>query len=241
MKVIILAAGLGTRMGELTRQIPKAMVSVCGKPAIIRIVENLHSAGFGELIAVTGYLEEQIHAELGDGSSRGLAIEYVHQRELKGTAQAMLLTRGIAENGPVMLTFGDILTSPKNYSQAKEVFEHEKLDALLGVRQVDDPYKGAAVYTDSQMRVSRVIEKPPRGTSTTPWNSAGLFCFSPQVWSYLVEVPLSPRGEYEIADAISQMLVDGLRIGAMEMTGIWKDLGTPGDLREAEQLLAHTE
>ena len=76
MKAMILAAGLGTRMGELTRDLPKPLLAVNGKPLIVQLVESLVAAGFAELVVNLAYLGERIEAALGDGSRFGARIAY---------------------------------------------------------------------------------------------------------------------------------------------------------------------
>ena len=76
MKAMILAAGLGTRMGELTRALPKPLLAVDGKPLIVHRVQALVAAGFTELVVNLAYLGEQIEAALGDGSRFGARIDY---------------------------------------------------------------------------------------------------------------------------------------------------------------------
>lgn len=76
MKAMILAAGLGTRMGALTRQLPKPLLAVDGKPLIVHRVEALVAAGFTELVVNLAYLGDQIEAALGDGSRFGARIVY---------------------------------------------------------------------------------------------------------------------------------------------------------------------
>ena len=73
---MVLAAGLGTRMGDLTRDLPKPLLAVNGKPLIVHLVESLVAAGFAELVMNLAYLGERIEAALGDGSRFGARIAY---------------------------------------------------------------------------------------------------------------------------------------------------------------------
>ena len=101
---------------------------------------------------------------------------------------------------------------------------------------MDDPYRGAAVYVEGR-RVTRIIEKPPRGTSTTPWGNAGVYFFRSSIFTELERIPLSPRGEYELTDAIDQLLAAGQTLHWVEIRGHWRDVGRPEDLSAAEQAL----
>ena len=112
----------------------------------------------------------------------------------------------------------------------------EHAEAALTVKDVDDPYRGAAVYVERD-RVTQIIEKPPPGSSTTPWMNAGVYCFRPSVFDELDRIQLSPRGEYELTDAVVQMLDRGVRFGWLPIDGFWKDVGRPEDLRGAEEFV----
>ena len=78
--------------------------------------------------------------------------------------------------------------------------------------------------------ITRVIEKPPQGESTTRWSSAGLYAFRPVVFDYLQRIELSPRGEYEITSIFDLMLADGLELRISSIEGEWTDVGRPEDL-----------
>jgi MurNAc alpha-1-phosphate uridylyltransferase len=73
---MLLAAGLGTRMGDLTRDLPKPLLDVDGKPLIVHLVESLVAAGFADLVVNVAYLGERIEAALGDGGRFGARIAY---------------------------------------------------------------------------------------------------------------------------------------------------------------------
>ena len=85
------------------------------------------------------------------------------------------------------------------------------------------------------------IEKPPIGTSTTPWNHSGMYCFRPMIFDYLERVQPSARGEYESPDAVREMISDKRNLKAFELSGYWRDLAAPDDVREAERLLSATK
>jgi dTDP-glucose pyrophosphorylase len=100
----------------------------------------------------------------------------------------------------------------------------------LAVKEVEDPYRGAAVYADAERRVSRIVEKPPRGESTTHWNSAGIYAFRPSIFEELRQAPKSPRGEYELTSAVAQFIEKGKLLRILPIEGDWRDIGRPEDL-----------
>jgi UDP-N-acetylglucosamine diphosphorylase / glucose-1-phosphate thymidylyltransferase / UDP-N-acetylgalactosamine diphosphorylase / glucosamine-1-phosphate N-acetyltransferase / galactosamine-1-phosphate N-acetyltransferase len=233
-KAIILAAGKGTRMGELTQELPKPMLSLAGKPMIEHILDRLRDAGVSEALVITGYRAETIESHLRDYP---LSLRFLRQQEINGTGTAALLGRDFAERDQFLLTFGDIICEPGDYVGLAGTLENDPAaSAVLGVKHVADPFQGAAVYAEGGV-VSRVIEKPSKGASTTNWNSAGLYAFRPEIFEYLSALRPSPRGEYELTTAVSDMLTARRRVLLYAIRGEWRDVGRPEDLGAAEELV----
>src|SRR5581483_467266 len=112
MKAIILAAGKGTRMRELTNELPKPMLKVHGKPILERILEGIAAAGVREVFIVTGYKAEVIEKYFGDGAKWNLRIAYGRQTVQDGTGKAPELAREFIGASPFFLSYGDILVKP---------------------------------------------------------------------------------------------------------------------------------
>ncbi len=230
---VILAAGKGTRMGSLTEQIPKPMIRVAGKPLLEHVLDGLREAGIARAAVVTGYRHELVEEYF---QQYPIPISWVHQDQLNGTATAVRLTKDAVGQDAFLLTFGDIWCEPADYRGLIATLV-EDTAAVLGVRKVDDPWQGAAVYEQSGV-VGKIVEKPERGTSQTNWNSAGLYCFRPDVFAELDRVQKSARGEYEITSAIEQMIAAEKTLRIYEVRGTWRDVGRPEDLAEMEKLMA---
>jgi len=232
VKAVVLAAGKGTRMKEITNSIPKPMVEVGGRPMLWQVLTALGRAGVTDAAVIVGYRADVIRDYFGDGHDVGIHVSYFTQETQDGTGRAADPARDFLCDGPFFFTFGDILTEPEAYRQMAEAFERQDTDLLLAVRTVDDPYKGAAVYVRDG-RVERLVEKPARGTSTTNYINAGIFVTQPVLFDYTARLELSERGEYEIPDAIRMMIADGLAVRAFELADYWRDVGTPEDLEAA--------
>jgi dTDP-glucose pyrophosphorylase len=162
------------------------------------------------------------------------------QETAEGTAAAVALGRAFAGSDPFLLTFGDILCNAENYSGICEMLEIKEAAAAIGVKYVDDPWQGAAVYANEAGLVSKMIEKPPRGTSATHWNSAGLYAFGPEIFDEIDTAPKSVRGEYEITTAIEQLIGHKCPVRLFKMRGEWRDVGRPEDLAAAGRILSVT-
>ncbi len=238
MKAVILAAGRGTRMRHLTENQPKPMIDV-GKQSILEsILLAIRDAGVRDFVVVTGYFANLIEDHFGDGAAFGMRIEYVRQAVQDGTGSALHLVRDAVGDEDFFMSFGDIMTSLDNYPRMIRGFEETPGDMALSLKWVDDPSKGAAVYVDGMGRVSKIVEKPEPGTSTSHWNNAGLFVFTPVIFDYTAKLTKSARGEYELTEAIGRMVDDGLVVRAIELAGVWGDMGTPEDVEAMTRLLA---
>src|ERR1041385_7509330 len=105
MKAVILAAGKGTRMKELTSELPKPMLRVQGKPILEHIAEGLKSAGIRDIFIVTGWRAEVIEEHFGDGSEWGLQVEYGRQLVQDGTGKAPELAKAFVGADTFLLTY----------------------------------------------------------------------------------------------------------------------------------------
>lgn len=229
MKGVILAAGKGTRMLPLTERRPKPLVPVVDCPMIEHILGGFRDAGVRDILVVIGHLGKVIQEHLGDGSKWGVHLRYTWQDQPPGTGAGTLLAREFVGADDFLLSWGDILVGPETYANLARIWAEERPPAILSLNWVDDPWEGAAVYVH-EGRVERIEEKPPRGTAATHYNNAGVFVFSPLVFDYLEKLPLSPRGEIEMPDAIAAMMGDDLAIRGEPVLGYWSDLARPSSV-----------
>ena len=233
---LLMGAGRGTRLGALTAETPKPLLEVAGKPLLAHIIEGLIEAGLERFVVVTGYLGEKVERWCTDfgASHPGVVIETVRQRKLDGTGGAMLAARELlSSEEQFIFGWGDILIDRRNYPRFVDQSRRADCDLLLAVNEIEDPWRGGAVYFDSGLRVERLVEKPPRGTSSTNWNNAGLFATNRYLFDYLEKLQPSPRGELELPQSIAVMIADGRIVRAFKLEGFWSDVGTPEDLEAA--------
>jgi dTDP-glucose pyrophosphorylase len=224
-KAVVLAAGRGTRMRELTAEVPKPMIEVRGKPVLQHIIEGLRDAGIGQLLVVVGYRANALQDFFGDGSSHNIAIQYAAQTVQDGTGRVVDLARDFVGGCAFILSYGDILVDPANYKRVLDI--PEDIEAIVTVTRGEDVTKGGAVFLNDRMELLDLREKSRPGEATSPWYNAGLYAFRPSIFEFTAKLKPSPRGEYELTDAIRDLAHSGKKIKALELTGQWADVRDP--------------
>ena len=247
MKAVILAAGKGTRMRELTNELPKPMLRVQGKPILQHIVEGLGQNGVSEIFIVTGFRADVIEHHFGDGKKLGVRIAYGRQVVLDGTGKAPELAKAFVANDPFLLTYGDILVKPDTYSQMLRRFASGDFSGLVTVTGSEDVTKGGLNFFDAHFCLTRLFEKPSAAQieelkrdgwlkpGQPAWYNAGIYIFRPVVFDFTAKLQKSPRGEYELTDALNAMVEAGHRIAGMQIAGRWVDVRDPEVLASLEQ------
>jgi dTDP-glucose pyrophosphorylase len=225
---VILAAGRGTRMRELTAELPKPMIEVRGKPVLQHIVEGLRDAGVREVLLVVGYRADAVRDFFSDGRRYNVSIQYAKQTVQDGTGRVLDLARDFAANRPFILAYGDILVDPTNYNRLVNL--PDDVEALLTVTRGEDVSKGGAVFLNDQMDLVELREKPKPGEPTSPWYNAGLYAFRTSIFDFTAKLKPSPRGEYELTDAIRDLAHSDKKVQALELTGEWADVRDPETL-----------
>ena len=234
-KAVLLAAGRGTRMRELTADVPKPMIKVRGKPVLLHIVEGLQSAGIKNFLIVVGYHAETIREYFGDGTGFGLRINYATQAVQDGTGRVVDLARDFTGGSPFVLRYGDILVDPANYKPIVDLADG--VEAVVSVKRGEDVSKGGAVFLNERMELMDIREKAPPGEALSPWYNAGLYAFRPSIFEFTAKLKPSPRGEFELTDAIRDLAQSGKKVQALELTGEWADVRDPEVLARLNEKL----
>ena len=248
MKAVILAAGKGTRMKELTNEVPKPMLRVDGKPILQHIVEGLRdAANIREFCIITGWKAEVTENYFGDGAAFGATVSYARQAVQDGTGKAPEMAKGFVGSDDFLLTYGDILVEPGTYQRMLDRFGEDKFSGLLTVTVGEDVTKGGLNFFDENFCLKRLIEKPSPAQleqlrsegwlkpAQPVWYNAGIYIFRPLLFDFTARLHKSPRGEYELTDAISAMVAAGHGIAGLEIVGRWVDVRDPEVLLALEQ------
>jgi dTDP-glucose pyrophosphorylase len=140
------------------------------------------------------------------------------------------LAKDFVCEGPFVLSYGDILVDPANYRQLVELTDD--VAAIVSVKRNEDVSKGGAVFLNESFELIDLREKPKPGEPTSPWYNAGIYAFRPNIFEYTARLKPSPRGEYELTDAIRELALSGQKVKGLELTGHWADVRDPEILAE---------
>jgi len=233
-KAVLLAAGRGTRMRELTTDLPKPMIEVRSKPILQHMVEGLREADVRQFLIIVGYRADAVQNFFGDGSRYNIEIQYATQVVQDGTGRVVDLARNFAGDSPFVLNYGDILVDPANYERLLDL--PDDVEAIISVKRGEDVSKGGAVFVNDQMELVDLREKPEPGEPTSPWYNAGLYAFRPSIFDFTAKLKPSPRSEYELTDAVRDLARSGKKVQALELAGAWADVRDPEILAKLNQL-----
>ena len=233
-KAVLLAAGRGTRMRELTAELPKPMIKVRGKPILLHIVEGLQAAGIKNFLIIVGYHGDTVRSYFDDGTCFGLQIKYATQVVQDGTGRVVDLARDFVGQSPFVLSYGDILVDPVNYKSIVDL--PDEVEAIVSVKRNEDVSKGGAVFVNERMEVADIREKSQPGETTSAWYNAGVYALRPSIFDWTAKLQPSPRGEYELTDAIRDLAQCGKKVKALELTGAWADVRDPEILAQLNSL-----
>ncbi len=227
MKAVILAAGKGTRMRELTNELPKPMLRVSGRPILEHIVAGVVAAGVREIFIVTGWRADVIENHFGDGQKFGAHISFGRQLVQDGTGKAPELAKEFHRRLAVSADLRRHSRAPETYPQMIRRFGEGDFAGVITVTPGEDVTKGGLNFFDEQFCLKRLVEKPSpeqleqlrRDGWLKPgvpaWYNAGIYIFRPMIFEFTSRLQKSPRGEYELTDAISALIASGQKLAGL--------------------------
>jgi bifunctional UDP-N-acetylglucosamine pyrophosphorylase/glucosamine-1-phosphate N-acetyltransferase len=236
-KAVVLAAGKGVRLWPLTENRSKHMIPIAGRPLLEHLILAIKKSGIRSFALVTGYGKELLKRHLGDGSSYGVKIEYVHQSDISGTASAISVARHQVGDEDFLLVYGDLVTTSAAIRSVLDKHRRTGGRMTVGLVPVTDPSSFGIARIDDRW-LTEIVEKP--GPSASPSNlaNAGVYALSPVLFDHLRAASKTERGEFEITDAISSLARAGQQIAwARIEASDWLDIGRPWDLLTANARL----
>jgi dTDP-glucose pyrophosphorylase len=150
-------------------------------------------------------------------------------------------------NSPFLLTYGDILVRPESYPRMVRRFNEGGFSGVITVTAGEDVTKGAVNFFDEEFCLKKLVEKPTREQLEAlhregwlkpggpVWYNAGIYIFKPLLFEFTARLQKSPRGEYELTDAVNGLLAAGHRLAGLEIEGRWVDVRDPEVLAALER------
>ncbi|MBU1202602.1 NTP transferase domain-containing protein [Patescibacteria group bacterium] len=232
-KVLISAAGRGTRMLELSKDKPKHLIEANGRPFLYYLLSNLKAAGFEEIIMVVGYKKEFMEEFLTKYPE--FKIQLVNQFEILGeekygTACPLECVKDILKGQSFLAVYGDNLYSVEDLKRLNIDDDYNYIAGLA--HQHPENYGVLAVDKNSFLK--QIVEKPAQPVGNLI--NTGLYKFTPEVFDYLDKIDISPRGEYELTDVINLLAKQG-KVKVIDLKGVWLDFGKPEDVQRVEDYL----
>ena len=235
LKGIILAGGLGKRLGPLTKITNKHLLPIYDRPMIYYPVSLLVEAGIKDILIVTGgnHAGEFLRL-LGNGQEFGLThINYTYQEGEGGIAQALSLARHFAEGHKIAVVLGDNILEKPITAYVKN-FHKQKRGARVLLKKVGDPERFGVAALEGNKIVS-IEEKPKKPKSDLA--VTGVYMYDENVFEIIKTLKPSKRGELEITDVNNAYIQRGeLEFDVLD--GWWTDSGTFDSLLRANQLAA---
>ncbi|MDD5749417.1 MAG: sugar phosphate nucleotidyltransferase [Patescibacteria group bacterium] len=233
-KVLISAAGRGTRMLDLAKDKPKHLIEVNNKPFLYYLLINLKQAGFKEFVMVVGYKKEFMEVFLNKYKD-DFNITLVNQFEILGeekygTACPLWCAKDLLVGESFLAVYGDNLYSVEDLQR----FNIDDDYCYVAGLPHEQPQNYGVLSVAENGLLKKIVEKPKRPVGNLI--NTGLYKFSPEVFDYLDKIKLSPRGEYELTDVINLLAEKG-KVKAMDLKGIWLDFGKPEDIVKVENYL----
>lgn len=220
MRAMILAAGVGSRLDPLTRNVPKPLVPIVNRPVMEYLIDLLKQHGFTEIMVNLHYLGDHIESYFGDGSKWGVKISWSHEDKLWGDAGSLKRVEEFFRDETFIVIGGDDLTDMDLTKLLKTHHEKSAL-ATIALSLVDDPSEYGIVLMNEDSRITRFLEKPKGEVIFSNTANTGVYVFEPEI------LDLIPRGMFYLfgKNVFPMLLEQKLPLYGHLTAAYWKDVG----------------
>lgn len=236
-KVVISAAGQGTRMLKLTKNKSKHLIKVLQRPFLTYLLDNILAAGYSDLILVIGYKKEKWEEFLREYKYN---LKVVNQFEILGgrekeygTACPIKCVKNLVGKENFLAVYGDNLYSVRDL---KEFNIDDNFNYVAGFFH-PNPQKYGVLKLENRF-LKEIVEKPKEKIGNLI--NTGLYKFTPEIFEKIYQIKPSSRGEYELTDAIN-LLAKERKVKVKEIKDYWLDFGNPADIIKLTQFLKNHE
>ncbi|HEY9049472.1 MAG TPA: nucleotidyltransferase family protein [Ohtaekwangia sp.] len=222
-KVVIMAGGLGSRLGALTQETPKPMLPVRGRPILEHIIENLKFQGFTQFVLCLNYKAEVIQNHFKNGEKLNVNIEYTKEEKRLGTAGALSLIDRKSIEDPFIVLNADIITNI-DFEDVLNFHAGQQSHATMCIKPQAYEIPYACVEFDEYFNLKSLVEKP----KVNNYINAGIYTLNPEI---LEEVP---AGEfYDMPSLFQDLIKKEFTTKIYRFEDYWIDIGLPTDYSKA--------
>ena len=233
MKAIILAAGKGTRMRPLTNQMPKPLIPICNFPTLIFVINKILYSGIDNIGLVISPHDKEKFVEFINKFNLDKKVNIIIQETPLGVAHAVKTARNFIKNEDFLLYLGDNLIQDE-LEIYKNKFQNDSPDALLLLKEIDDPKMFGVAELNSNNELIGIEEKPSKPKSNLA--VTGIYFFKNKILKEINQISFSERGELEITDAIDNLVGNGF-VKGFKLQGWWIDTGNRKQILEANSFI----
>ena len=215
-KFVIMAGGKGTRLRPLTKNTPKPMLKVRGKPILQTIIKRISDCGFKDLIICVKYKSHIIENYFGNGDKFGVKIEYIKEKKRMGTVGALsLIKKKLRE--PFFVINGDLLTS-LDFKKMLDFHNKNNAVATMGVKEYsfNSPYGEVSMVDENILSIN---EKPIHKF----FANAGIYVLNPEC------INLVPKKFFDMTTLFKKIILNKKKTISFPLDEYWKDIGKLSD------------
>jgi len=230
LKALVLSGGRGTRLRPLTFTLAKQLIPLANKPVLGYVLDQVAQTGITQIAIIiapeTGhYVKEYVK----DGKEWNGIVTYIPQEPL-GLAHAVKTAQHFLGEDDFIMCLGDNLQG-QGLTTYVQKFKKENMDALILLKEVEDPTKFGVATLDEKANIIKLVEKPKDPQSNLA--IVGTYIFSKNIFKAIDQIKPSMRGELEITDAIQRMINMGFNVKAETLNTWWIDTGKKDDILTA--------
>jgi glucose-1-phosphate thymidylyltransferase len=227
VKALVLSGGKGTRLRPLTFTLAKQLIPVANKPILGYVLDQIAEAGITEVgVIIAPETGDSVKEYVKDGSKWNFKTTYIPQEPL-GLAHAVKTAQPFLAEDSFVMCLGDNVTG-QGVNTFIRKFKKEHLDALIILKEVDNPSSFGIAQLGNKGIIVKLVEKP----KTPMGNLAiiGTYLFSSKIHEAIEKIKPSWRGELEITDTIQEMINMGFKVKAEILNSWWLDTGKKDDI-----------
>lgn len=223
IQVVLMAGGMGTRLGKITENLPKPMIEVAGKPILERIINRLQNQGFSNFYLSVNYKAEIIENYFTDGKKIGCSINYIRENKRLGTAGPLSM---LESNGsPIIVMNGDLLTHV-DVTQLMNFHNNHQAKITMCIRSYEYQVPFGVIDIVDGMAKS-FLEKPVQSFNV----NAGIYVIEPEI------LPMIPKDEYyDMSTLLNALINSNKDIACFPIVEGWIDVGRESDLLHAQEI-----